>query len=202
MSFKRLPPGLHIAGQWQALPARAPRFLRDVSASDANGAPLIEQQIDAELLAMVTQARQIVLLDTGLFGDLPAAGPGAPRLRAAPPMAAQLVESLLRAKAQHPELSVLVLTDPSTLQMDGSRALRERLAVAGIEVLAVDADRLRAPDALFASFWNLCCRWWSGAASSPQWPNPLAIGPPQVPLKLWGELHNYQRSHRQLLICR
>jgi hypothetical protein len=201
MSFKRQPPGLHIAGQWQSLPAHAPRFLRDVSASDANGAPLVEQQIDSQLLGMISQARQIVLLDTGLFGDLPAAGPGAPRLRAAPPIAAQLVEALLRAKAQHPELSVLVLTDPSTQQMDSSRPLLERLAVAGIEVLAVDVDRLRSPDAAFSSFWELCCRWWSGAASSPRWPNPLGIGPPDVPLKLWGELRNYQRSHRQLLIC-
>jgi hypothetical protein len=201
MSFKRLPPGLHISGQWQSLPAQALRFLRDVSASDANGAPLVEQQIDPELLGMIAQARQIVLLDTGLFGDLPAAGPGAPRLRAAPPIAAQVVEALLRAKALHPELSVLVLTDPSTQQMDGSGPLLERLAVAGVEVLPVDIGRLRAPDAAFSAFWNLCCRWWSGAVSSSQWSNPLEVGPPAVSLKLWGELRNYQRSHRQLLIC-
>ena len=201
MSCKRLPPGLHIAGQWQLLPAQSLRFLRDVSAADANGAPLVEQQIDPELLGMISQARQMVLLDTGLFGDLPAAGPGASRLRAAPPIAARVVDALLRAKSLNPELSVLLLTDPSTQQMDSAQPLLDRLAVAGVEVLAVDVDRLRAPDAAFASFWDLCCRWWSGAASAPQWPDPLGVGPPGVSLRLWGELRAYQRSHRQVLIA-
>ncbi len=201
MSFKRLPPGLHIAGQWQSLPGPAPRFLRDLSAADANGAPLVEQQIDPELLTMISQARQMVLLDTGLFGDFPAAGPEASRLRAAPPIAAGVVDALLRARALNPELSVLLLTDPSTQRMDSVRPLLERLAVAGVEVLAVDVDRLRAPDAAFASFWNLCCRWWSGAASSSDWPNPLGVGPAGVSLQLWGELRAYERSHRQLLLA-
>ena len=201
MSLKRLPPGLHIAGQWQALPAQSPRFLRDLSAADANGAPLVEQHIDAALLGMISQARQLVLLDTGLFGDLPAAGPRAARLRAAPPIAAGVVDALLRAKAQYPDLSVLVLTDPSTLQMDGAQRLLERLAAAGIEVLAVDVARLRSPDSAFAAFWDLCCHWWSRAASWPDWPNPLGVGPATVSLQLWGELRGYQRSHRQLLVA-
>src|ERR1700692_2836550 len=84
---KRLPPGVHIVGAWQSLPAHELRFLRDLAAADATGAPLNERQIDAELLLMVAQARDFLVLDTGLFGDLPAAGPGTPRLRAAPPVA-------------------------------------------------------------------------------------------------------------------
>ena len=71
---------------------------------------------------MIARARQLVLLDTGLFGDLPAAGPRASRLRTALPIAASVVDTLLRAKTQYPELSMLVLTDPSTLQMDGAAA--------------------------------------------------------------------------------
>ena len=137
MSFKRLPPGLHIAGAWQVLPARAPQFLRDLSAANGNGAPLVEQQIDAELLGMISRARQLLLLDTGLFGDLPAAGPEASRLRTALPVASGVVDALLRAKTQHPDLAILVLTDPSTLQMEGARRLRERLATSGIEMLPV-----------------------------------------------------------------
>ena len=201
MSLKRLPPGLHIAGQWQALPEGSPRFLHDLSAADANGASLLEQHIDSELLSMIAQARQLVLLDTGLFGDLPAAGPRASRLRAALPIAAGVVDALLRAKSQHPELSVLVLTDPSTQQMDGAQRLLERLSAAGVEVLAVDVARLRSPDPAFAAFWDICCRWWTPAASSPDWPNPLGVGPAGVSLQQWGELRGYQRSHRQLLIA-
>jgi phospholipase D-like protein len=201
LSLKRLPPGLHIAGPWESVPAQAPRFLRDLSAADGNGAPLVEQQIDAELLAMIARARALVLLDTGLFGDLPAAGPRAARLRTALPLAAEVVDALVRARAQHGELSVLILTDPSTLAIEGSEHLRERLATSGIEVLAIDVARLRAPDPAFAALWDLCCRWWSGAWSAADWPNPAGVGPPYVSMRLWGELRGYQRSHRQLLLA-
>jgi len=201
LSLKRLPPGLHIVGAWQTLPANAPRFLRDLSAADANGAPLVEQQIDAELSGMVSRARQFIILDTGLFGDLPAAGPHASRLRTALPIAAGLVDTLLRAKSQHPDLAILILTDPSTLQMGSVQQLLERTEISGVEVLAVDVARLRAPDPVFRSFWNLCCRWWSRASSSAEWPNPLEVGPPGVSMQLWGELRAYQRSHRQVLIA-
>ncbi|HEY6452605.1 MAG TPA: phospholipase D-like domain-containing protein [Steroidobacteraceae bacterium] len=200
LTFRGLPPGVHIAGQWQALPPQAPRFLHDLSAADANGAPLIERQIDAQLLEMIGHARQMILLDTGLFGDLPAAGPGASRLGAAPPAAAGIVDALLRAKAQYPELSVLLLTDPATQRLASPRRLLAPLAAAGIEVLPVDDGRLRAPDAAFAAFWDICCRWWSRAMPWPEWPNPLGVGPPAVSMRLWGELPGYQRSHRQLLI--
>jgi len=201
LSLKRLPPGLHIVGAWQTLPANAPRFLRDLSAADANGAPLVEQQIDAELIGMVSRARQFIILDTGLFGDLPAAGPRASRLRTALPIAAVLVDTLLRAKSQHPDLAILILTDPSTQAMDGMQRLLERTEISGVEVLPVDVARLRAPDPVFRSFWDLCCRWWSRASSSADWPNPLEVGPPTVSMQLWGELRAYQRSHRQLLIA-
>ncbi len=151
---------------------------------------------------MVSRARQFVILDTGLFGDLPAAGPHASRLRTALPIAAVLVDTLLRAKSQHPDLAILILTDPSTLQMDNAQLLPlERTEIAKPEVLAVDVARLRAPDPVFRSFWNLCCRWWSSASSSTEWPKPLEVGPPTVSMQLWGELRAYQRSHRQVLIA-
>lgn len=201
LSLKRLPPGLHVAGAWGSTPVTAVRFLRDLSAADANGAPLVEQQIDAELLGMIARARQLVLLDTGLFGDLPAAGPQASRLRTALPVAASFVEALARAKTQHPELAVLVLTDPSTQKMDGNAALLARLATAGVEVIGVDVTRLRPADAVFTSFWSLCCGWWSRAVPVAAWPNPLEVGPPTVSMQLWGQLRNYQRSHRQILLA-
>src|SRR5580693_8109248 len=116
-SQKRLPPGLHITGNWHSMPASELRFLRDLTAADATGAPLNERQIDAEVLRMVAQARDFLVLDTGLFGDLPAAGPNAPRLRAAPPVAATLVDALLQAKQQQPGLLVLLLIDPASVQL-------------------------------------------------------------------------------------
>jgi hypothetical protein len=200
-SHKRLPPGVHIAGAWRGSPAHELRFLRDLAAADATGAPLNERQIDAELLRMIAQARDFLVLDAGLFGDLPAAGPGAARLRAARPLAAVLADALLQAKQQHPELQILLLIDPASVPLRAAGSpLLARLNQAGIAVVAVDARRLRAPNAAFVGFWQLCCRWWSPVAGEGAWPNPLGVGASGVSMGLWGRTQGYQRSHRQLLI--
>ncbi len=197
---KPLPAGLHIMGTWQSLSLRDTRFLRDLTANDATGAPLNERQIDAELLQMVAQARDFLVLDTGLFGDLPAAGPNAPRLRAAPAVAATLIEALLQAKQQQPGLAVLLLIDPASVRLHVGPDLLGRLRDAGIAVVPVDVGRLRAPAAAFVAAWQLCCRWWSPVAAAGVWPNPLGVGPSGVSMGLWGRTAGYQRSHRQLLI--
>ena len=201
ISHKRVPPGVNIAGPWQALPAQSLHFMHDLTAADANGAALVERQIDDELLRMISQARELVLVDTGLFGDLPAAGPGSSRLRAAPAIATELAEALVRAKRQQPALSVLVLTDPASESIGGAQELLQRVRAAGMTVLAVDITRLRAPDPTFAAFWGLCCTWWTRTFNAGHWPNPIGVGPVEVPLGVWGALQGYQRSHRQLLIA-
>ena len=66
--------------------------------------------------------------------------------------------------------------------------------------MPVDVGRLRAPNAAFAAFWQLCCRWWSPVSAEGGWPNPVGVGPSGVSMGLWGRTQAYQRSHRQLLI--
>jgi hypothetical protein len=201
ISQKRLPPGLHVAGPWQPVPAEALHFVRDVSAADANGMPLIESQIDVELLRMISQARELVVLDTGLFGDLSAAGPSASHLRAAPPVAATIVDALLSAKQRSPTLSVLVLVDPSSFSVGGLLPFLERMRTAGLTVQSVDVDQLRAPAPAFTALWTVCCAWWTHAVNVGSLPNPLGVGPASVSWDAWGSLQGYQRSHRQLLIA-
>ena len=199
-SQRRLPPGLHIVGPWQSSPAQEVRFLRDLTAADATGAPLVEQQIDDELLRMIGQAREFLVLDTGLFGDLPAAGPEAPRLRTARPLAAILADALLAAKRARPDLQVLLLFDPTSVQLAIGPTPLDRLRAGGIAVVPFAVGRLRSPNPVFAGGWRLCCRWWSKASAQGDLPNPLGVGPPGISIGLWGRLQSFQRSHRQLLI--
>ena len=201
LSLRHLPPGVHISGPWLPVPADAVRFLYNQTAADGQGQPLIEQQIDSQMLQMIARARELLVLDTGLFGDLGASGPAASRMRAAAPLAAPLTEALLRARSLHPALAALVLTDRSSVLMDASGALLGRLRQAGIQVLVVDEDRLRSPDGGFAALWELCCRWWTTTQLRGAWPNPLMVGPSGLSFGLWGALQGYQRSHRQLLIA-
>jgi len=200
-SHKRLPPGVHIAGSWHDVPPADVRFLTDLTAADATGAPLHERQINAELLRMIAQARDFLVLDGGLFGDLPAAGPGASRMRAAAPVAAALTDALLQARQQQPGLLVLLLIDPASTELNVGTAPLQRLRAAGVAVVTVDVTRLRAPNAAFASLWQLCCSWWNAQAAAGDWPNPLGIGSAGVSFGLWGGTPGYQRSHRQLLIA-
>ncbi|HEY1725766.1 MAG TPA: phospholipase D-like domain-containing protein [Steroidobacteraceae bacterium] len=199
-SEKHLPPGVHITGDWRALGAHDVHFLRDLAAADATGAPLTERQINTELLHMIGQARELLVLDTGLFGDLPAAGPGAARLRAAAPVAASVTDALLQARQQQPDLRILMLIDPASVRLQPDAATLQRLRQAGIAVVPVNAGRLRAPDAAFLALFQLCCRWWNPPLASGSWPNPLGVGPSSISFGLWGRIRGYQRAHRQLLI--
>jgi phosphatidylserine/phosphatidylglycerophosphate/cardiolipin synthase-like enzyme len=199
-SHKRLPPGIDIAGSWHSVPVSDVRFLSDLTAADAGGARLHERQINAELLRMIAQARDFLVLDTGLFGDLPAAGAGASRMRAAAPVAAALTDALLQARRLQPGLQVLLLIDPTSTQLNVGTAALQRLRAAGVAVVPVDVSRLRAPNAAFASLWQLCCSWWTADAAVGDWPNPLGVGANGVSFGLWGGTPGYQRSHRQLLI--
>jgi hypothetical protein len=196
-----LPPGLHIVDSWQSIAASDVRFIHDLSAADASGAPLHERQIDAEMLRMIDHAHDIVLIDTGVFGDLPAAGPGAPRLRSAPTIAAALTEALMKARHEQPELQILLLVDPASIDMNVGPSLIDRLREVGIDVVAVDVSRLRVADAPFFALWQLCCGWWSHGKGSGSWPNPIRVGPASIAFGLWGRTPGYQRSHRQLIIA-
>jgi hypothetical protein len=95
----------------------------------------------------------------------------------------------------------LLLVDPASVDMSLSPGPIERLRAAGIDVIAVDAARLRAPNAAFLAFWQLCCGWWSHGKGAGSWPNPIGVGPAGVSMALWGRTPSYQRSHRQLLIA-
>ena len=95
---------------------------------------------------------------------------------------------------------MLLLIDPASVQMRVGPNLLDRLREAGIAVVSVDVGRLRAPNAAFVAFWQLCCRWWSPVAADGAWPNPVGVGPSGVSMGLWGRTQGYQRSHRQLLI--
>jgi hypothetical protein len=201
LSNRHLPPGLHVAGAWKSLRASQVRFLRDISAADATGAPLSERQIDPELHRMIANAREILVLDTGLFGDLPAAGPRAPRLRVAPTVAAAITDALLNAKQERPDLQVLLLVDPASVELSAVPGPIDRLRAAGIDVVPVTGTRLREANATFAAFWLLCCGWWSHGTGSGSWPNPVGVGPAGVAMGLWGRTPPYQRSHRQLMIA-
>jgi hypothetical protein len=196
-----------INGAWGPVAADSVLFLRDQTAADARGQPLVQQQIEPALVQLIGRARAFIVLDAGLFGDLPAAGPAAAQLRKAPPLASQLTDALVRRKREQPELRVLLLVDPSSLLLAApdtgdAEAPLPALRRAGIDVVAVATDRLRDPDSIVGALLTACCDWWSRPGSDRgSWPNPAGVGPLSLGFGTWSRLRPYPRSHRQLLLA-
>jgi phosphatidylserine/phosphatidylglycerophosphate/cardiolipin synthase-like enzyme len=178
---KPLPAGLHTASASCIVPAAELALIADISAADAWGRRVNSQGIFDEVLAVVRQARRFVLLDFALLGD--AGSAGAPQ-RA---LARELAQALAAQRRAHPELRVLLITDPVNEAYAGAPAAPlELLRAAGIEVVTVDLDALRDSNLLWSGLWRLGVHWWDARAG--------AFG---VALRRL----NYKSDHRKVIIA-
>jgi phosphatidylserine/phosphatidylglycerophosphate/cardiolipin synthase-like enzyme len=158
-THKALPPGLHLASDVCAAPQADAAFIADITAADAFGHQVMSQAIFDAVLALVRNAQHVLLLDYPSFaGEAAAAAPAEPGARWS---AHELADAVLAQLAAHPQLQVLVITDPATESYGARRAPElERLRAAGIAVVATDLDRLRDSNPAYSSLWRLTARWW------------------------------------------
>lgn len=188
---KPLPAGVGVA--WPQRAADEVRFLADESWFDAAGERRLEQVIFDEVLALIGQARRLVVLDIFLFNDFAGDADG---LR---PLSAELTDALVERKCDHPELQVVVISDPLNTLYGGIEP--DHLAVlrqAGIEVVLTDLDRLRASNPLWSGLWCLGARWLGNSARGGWLPN--ALGPGRVTLRSYLALLNFNANHRKTLV--
>lgn len=187
-AVRPLPAGIRTAGSWTELPSGDLLFLRDLTAADAYGRPIVEQQIFERALTIIHQARAFIVLDYFLFNDRNGGAAAAP-LR---PLSAEIEAALLQRRREVPGLEVLFITDPIN---DGygeypSPSL-ERLRQAGVTVVRTDLDRLPDPDPLYSGLWRLFVRWWDALL-----PGTEASG-----LRATARLLNFKANHRKVLIA-
>lgn len=175
---KPLPPGLQVASAPCTVAADRLAFATDISAADAYGRPAISQEIFAEVLRVVHDARRFIVLDYELFGA------SEPRERDPAGIAAKLTEALLERRAAQPDLRVLFITDAANART-GAAAL-QLLRAAGVAVVATDLDALRDPNVLYSSLWRLTLRWWDGP------PGTLGVHARRL---------NFKANHRKLIIA-
>jgi phosphatidylserine/phosphatidylglycerophosphate/cardiolipin synthase-like enzyme len=188
---KPLPAGVGVA--WPQRAVDEVRFLADESWFDAAGERRLEQVIFDEVLALIGQARRLVVLDIFLFNDFAGDADG---LR---PLSAELTDALVERKRDHPQLEVVVISDPlNTLYGGIEPAHLEVLRQAGIEVVLTDLDRLRASNPLWSGLWYLGPRWLGNSARGGWLPN--ALGPGRVTLRSYLALLNFNANHRKTLV--
>ena len=188
---KPLPEGVGVA--WPQRAVDEVRFLADESWFDAAGERRLEQVIFDEVLALIGQARRLVVLDIFLFNDFAGDADG---LR---PLSAELTDALVERKRDHPELQVVVISDPLNTLYGGIEP--DHLAVlrqAGIEVVLTDLDRLRASNPLWSGLWYLGPRWLGNSARGGWLPN--ALGPGRVTLRSYLAMLNFNANHRKTLV--
>lgn len=193
---KSMPPGTHLAGPWMELPAGDVSFIADITAADAFSRPVMSQAIFDESLKIISQAREILVLDYHLFGDLHATKEG--RMR---PLGAQLRDALIARRRQLPHLTVLLITDPvNQLHGEASSFELKMLAAAGIQVVVTDTNQLRDGNFVYSPLWRLGIRWWADPQGEGWLPDPTGSGETPVTFGAWAQLLNFKANQRRVIL--
>lgn len=198
---KPLPPGMHVDGQLQPVPAQDLRLLFDVTAANARGEQIRSQQIFDAVLALIAGSRDFLLLDYFLFN-----GQGGPAselnyANGLRPLAQQLRQALLARRRAAPDMPILLIVDPINGYYE--RALPPELAqlrAAGITVIVTDLDPLRDSNPSYSALWRLTLRWWLDPAAVGWIRNLLDAGGPKLSAGALARLLNFKANHRKVII--
>jgi len=179
-THKPLPPGTHVVSSVCTVDAGDVALAVDLTAADAYGRAIISQGVFDEVLRLVRSARHVVVLDYELLGT----GEGAAPQRR---LAAELTDALLAQRHEHPQLRVLLITDPVNERYGTAPAAElQLLRAGGVEVVLTNLDALRDPNFLYSSAWRLTLHWWHG--------------PPGAAGALAREL-NFKGNHRKVIVA-
>jgi phosphatidylserine/phosphatidylglycerophosphate/cardiolipin synthase-like enzyme len=199
-SAKPLPAGLHVTAAPVTVDAARLHFLADVTANDAFGQPVIMRQIFDATLALVADAKDLLVVDYFLFNAQRGVLDAAPDPRLVP-LSALLRDALLARHRADPQLPILVLVDPINSGY-GPVLAPELMALkdAGIDVVTVDLDPLRDSNALYSAAWRLTLRWWLTPTASGSWTNLLDAGSAPMSTGAMLRLLNFKADHRKLAV--
>jgi PLD-like domain len=200
-SSKTLPPGLHVEGRLQPIPAASLQLLSDISALNARGEPVTSRLIHASTLDLIRNARDFLVLDYFLFNEQ--GGPAGPLsyqggIR---PVAREMREALLALHAAQPAMPILLLLDPINNYYRGY--VPDELAAlksAGIYVVTVRLDTLRDSNSLYSAAWRLLFSWWARPSHTGHFANPLDARGPSLPLAAVLRIPNFKADHRKVAI--
>ncbi|ERL49256.1 phospholipase D-like domain-containing protein [Halomonas huangheensis] len=183
-----------VGKAWPLRTAEDIRFLSDRTWYDARGQRHLDQQIFDEVLSMIAQARQLVVMDMFLFNSLSGDNPSVSRH-----LADQLSQALIDARQQHPQLRVVVISDPLNTFYGGVMPEHFRkLQDSGIEVLFTDLDRLRASNPLWSGLWHLGLDRLGNDPEGGWLPN--IFKGPDVTLRSYLAMLNFRANHRKTLV--
>ncbi len=191
-ALKPLPDG--VSSRTPARLAGDVRFIADLTFVDPAGVRHVEQAIFDEVLAIVRGARKQIVLDLFLFNDFQGAQREETRT-----LSGELTTALVEQKRLHPEIEIVLVTDPVNTVYGGVPAKHfERLRAEGIAVVITDLEPLRDSNALYSSVWRWFIRPF-GAGGAGWFPNPF--GGERVSLRSGLRVLNFKANHRKVIVA-
>lgn len=188
---RSLPEGLSYRGEEHS--AGDLRFLKDLTYADPAGVRHTEQEIFDQWFSVIRNARRLVVVDMFLYNQFQGLVPEHTR-----PLARELTDSLIAQKRRHPEMRIVVITDPVNTGYGGIRQrLFEELEASGIEVIMTDLTKLPDSNPSWSIFWRLFIRPWG---NSPDGWLPAPIDQ-RVTLRSYLSFLNFKANHRKVLIA-
>ena len=188
-----LAPGLSFTGEVHN--AGAVRFLADKTWVNDAGDRFSRQHIFDAVFDMIERSRRFLLIDMFLYNDFQGKEQETTRL-----LSGELTEALVRHRARHPDMKIIVITDPiNTVYGSLPSAQFDRLRDADIDVVITDLTRLRDPNPFYSLFWRAFVRPFGNSTRG--WiPSPIGGGR-KVTLRSYLAAFNVKANHRKVVIA-
>ena len=192
----QLPPGTNIKSPAYAFSNA--QLLIDWTVRRSGSDDRLEQAIFDAMLEQIEAAETFLILDFFLWNPWRGAIEEDHDLR---PLSRELADALLRKRQAHPEVPILVITDPiNKIYGKHEPAYFAELRAAGVAVVYTDlakmpdSNRFYAP---LASFWSRLLPDWQ----RPLVPNLLDPAGEAITLRELGHLLHLKANHRKVLVC-
>lgn len=193
-SLRPLPIGVSFEGQVH--PVEKVRFMRDLTYKTPNGSRKSEQEIFDRWLHIIRGAKRYIVLDIFFFNDTQ--GPVWEHTRE---LAKELTEALIAQKRSHPNMRIIVISDPVNTFYGGLRSPHfEALKAAGIEMHLTDLTKLRDSNLSWSIFWRLFVRPLGNDING-KLPTPFVHPKATVSLRSYLAALNLKTNHRKVLIA-
>lgn len=191
-TIKPLPVG--VSEEFPPRPAHSVAWLEDRTWTDSSGTRHQDHEIFDELLRLIGQARRLVVADMFLFNTFKGSSDESFR-----PLTEQLTSALIQAKASHPSMTVVLITDPVNSVYGSLPAPHlRRLRASGVDVVVTELAPLRDSNPSWSGLWRMCCKWMGNDPGGGWIDNPMGTG--EVTLRSLLRLANFKANHRKTLI--
>lgn len=169
------------------------RLLVDECWVERDGKRHVKQEIFRAVRDLINNAEDFLLLDMFLINNF-----GYTAAEGCYPLSDEFTEWLVAKKRAHPEMEIIVISDPvNTIYGAVESPHFTAMQAAGIQVVLTDLDRLPDSNPIYSTPWRLLARPF-GTAPGFLMPNPMGEG--RISMRSFLKLLNMKANHRKVVI--